>query len=706
MLAPQLLRTRVARRILTVFLLCAILPVATFALLAYHLTAARLQRDARDGLRQGSKTAGMIVMNRLQAIVSELGSSEAGSSYEATALELQDGRLEPQRGTIARVPALSSRQIAHLGTGSPVVLTETVGNTPRIFVILPNRSAPSGYPRRWGIITPEVILGANSTLNPAPDGTELCLLTTDGRPLECPSLEAAAALSAAGEVGDAAPTWQRGDSTFLVARWELFLGAEFGSPSWTVALSMPHSAVLVPLASFRRTFVLGVALAAVLVFVLSHIQLRKRMTPLAELEAGARRLGAGDFTTPMVVRSNDEFEMLAGSFNTMASDLRNQFMTLTALRSVDVAALETRSAIAIANAALRWAPGLLEGNRAAVAFASTAEPGVWTVLSAAPDDSDRREGRASLLPGELLHLEAALDVVHFAAGSPGHGYFGAEHLSPDTPRLVFPLRQNGRIQAALAVARRDDSPFPATIIARGRQLADQLAVGLSNAWLLGELDALSHGSMLALARTIDAASPWTAGHSERVTQGALEIGRRLGLDRLALDRLRRGGLLHDIGKIGVPAAILDKPKSLTAEERKVIESHPVIGAEIIKPIAAFRELRPLVLYHHELLDGSGYPDGLSGDAIPTLVRVLTVADIFDALVSDRPYRAGLTPVRALSILREGAGRKYDERAVQALEEAVRGGWSATAIANPALLHARVAGAILVSERIVSEEVFT
>lgn len=672
MIAPQLLRTRVARRILVLFLACAVLPVASFAVLAYRATASRLQSDARHGLREGSKTAAMIIMERLHALVSELGSSRQ-SSFEAVILERADGGLERQRGVFPELPSLSAAQIGQLAAGEPVVLAGVVRGEPRVFVARPGEASREGYPRSWGMAAPTALVGTDPGMSPAPEGTELCLLDAEGSPLDCRSPEAAQTIRESTEAIDL--TWSREGAVYLLARRALFLGGEFASPSWKIGLSLPQTSVLVPLASFRRTFLLGVLLAAVLVFVLSHVQLRKRVSPLAELEAGVRRLSAGDFSTPVVVKTDDEFESLAGSFNAMSTDLRDQFVTLTALQAIDVVALETRSAMAIANAALRWAPTLLEGARAVVAFPSSSDPDTWTVFSADPNDTRRRVGRVSPSSGELLHLEAAQEVVHVEAGSPGHSYFGAEHLSSGAARLIFPLRQNGRIQGALVVAGRDASPFPAPAIARGRQLANQLAVGLSNAWLLDELDALSHGSLLALARTIDANSPWTAGHSERVTAGALEIGRRLGLDHLALDQLRRGGLLHDIGKIGVPASILDKAGPLTMEERTIVESHPAIGAEIIKPIAAFRELMPLVRHHHEKLDGTGYPDGISAEAISLPVRVLTVADIFDALVSDRPYRAGMTPQQALDILRQGAGQQFDERAVLALEQAVGEGWS-------------------------------
>lgn len=706
MRGPQLLRTRLARRILALFLVCAVLPVATFAIIAYRLTADRLQSDARDALRQDSKTAGMIIMNRLHVLTSELASQGARSSYEAITLEWADGRLDRETGALPRVPALTKVQTTRLSSGEPVLVVDTARGTPWIFLALPGADGPSGSSTRWGMISPAKIVGDEPGTSPAPDGTELCVLDERGRPLYCPGSAAPLAFAAQGPAPEGPLTWERGDSTFLMARWSLFLAGEYAAPSWTVALSVPQSSVLVPLGSFRRTFLLGVALATVLVFVFSHVQLRKRMTPLAELEAGVQRLSAGNFTTPVLVRSDDEFEMLATSFNGMATDLRDQFMTLKALSAVDVAALETRSAAAIASAALGCAPGLLEGSRAVVAFGRTGEPGTWTVLSAGIDGEQPREGRARPGAGEILHLEAATDVLHFEPDAPGHSYFGAEHLPQTARRVVFPLRENGRIRAALVVSR-EGPPFSPAALARGKQLADQLAVGLSNVSLLDELDALSQGAMLAFARTIDAASPWTAGHSERVTQGALEIARRLGFDRPALDRLRRGGLLHDIGKIGVPASILDKPGRLTPEERKIIETHPVIGAEILKPITAFDDLQSLVLYHHELLDGTGYPDGLVGEAIPPLVRVLTVADIFDALVSDRPYRAGLEPRVALAILQEGAGIKYDARAVQCLAEAVQEGWSAAAMVAPATDRARTnAPAVTATLAALREEVFS
>jgi putative nucleotidyltransferase with HDIG domain len=192
----------------------------------------------------------------------------------------------------------------------------------------------------------------------------------------------------------------------------------------------------------------------------------------------------------------------------------------------------------------------------------------------------------------------------------------------------------------------------------------------SNAKLIGELERVNWETLHAFARAVDANSPWTAGHSERVTETALEIGRRLGLPEDELFVIHRGGLLHDVGKIGVPAHVLDKPGALTAEEEQLMRSHVSIGARILQPISAYAREIPLVLYHHERYDGNGYPEGLAGERIPFHARILAVADVFDALRSDRPYRAGWELERVLSYIREGSGTLFDPQVVAAFLEIV------------------------------------
>ncbi|MBF8259593.1 MAG: hypothetical protein HW377_1967 [Actinobacteria bacterium] len=183
--------------------------------------------------------------------------------------------------------------------------------------------------------------------------------------------------------------------------------------------------------------------------------------------------------------------------------------------------------------------------------------------------------------------------------------------------------------------------------------------------LIEELVQNDLGTLTALARTVDTNSPWTAGHSERVTNLAIDLGLELGLPPGEIDLLKRGGLLHDIGKVGVPSSILDKPGKLTEEEFAVIKEHPSKGVMILRPIPNLQKVLPIVSQHHERFDGKGYPNGLSGESISLHARILSVADVVDALISDRPYRSGWSREKVLVHARENAGRHFDPVVVEA-----------------------------------------
>src|SRR2546430_17684129 len=158
--------------------------------------------------------------------------------------------------------------------------------------------------------------------------------------------------------------------------------------------------------------------------------------------------------------------------------------------------------------------------------------------------------------------------------------------------------------------------------------------------LKGVYDSLDSAEQVifALAAAVEAKDPYTEAHTQRVADAARRIGRRMGLPECDLDSLYRGGLIHDIGKIGVPDAILLKPGPLDSEETMAMHPHPIIGENIVAPLRSGAGLLPIIRHHHEHFDGSGYPDRLAGARIPRLARIVAVSDAFDALVHDRPYR--------------------------------------------------------------------
>jgi HAMP domain-containing protein len=174
-----------------------------------------------------------------------------------------------------------------------------------------------------------------------------------------------------------------------------------------------------------------------------------------------------------------------------------------------------------------------------------------------------------------------------------------------------------------------------------------------------EREELLLGTMLALSRSIDAKSHWTAGHSERVTGYAERLAKALNLDEKTRKEIRIAAVLHDIGKIAVPGQILDKNGYLSAEEYGLVKAHPQTGADIIADIPAYDEVRPAILHHHEHWDGNGYPSGLKGEAIPFLARILTIADVYDALSEDRPYRKGLGKEEIRAYFEGEKGKIFD-----------------------------------------------
>jgi len=171
--------------------------------------------------------------------------------------------------------------------------------------------------------------------------------------------------------------------------------------------------------------------------------------------------------------------------------------------------------------------------------------------------------------------------------------------------------------------------------------------------------------LFSLARSIEAKDPYTEGHCTRLSQYSVELANALGLPEEECVALRRAGIVHDIGKVAVPEHILLKPGPLTAEEREIIEQHPAAGERICQPLRSFGLVLPVIRHHHEKLDGSGYPDGLKGDAIPMTARIMTTVDVYDALTTDRPYRSAHSPEKAFAIMQEEVNKGWwDGRLVE------------------------------------------
>jgi HD-GYP domain-containing protein (c-di-GMP phosphodiesterase class II) len=199
-------------------------------------------------------------------------------------------------------------------------------------------------------------------------------------------------------------------------------------------------------------------------------------------------------------------------------------------------------------------------------------------------------------------------------------------------------------------------------------LAEQLAMVIANTDLYKDLEQFVINMVKSLVFAIEAKDVYTRGHSERVSKYSMWIGERLGLEEKEYDKLKWSSILHDIGKIGIPESILNKPGRLTDDEFDIIKGHPKKGGEILLPVEQLSESIPGIIHHHERYDGNGYPAGLKGEEIPLTARIISVADTFDAISSSRAYRDAKSEEKAMSIIEEVAGTQLDAGLVAIFKE--------------------------------------
>jgi HD-GYP domain-containing protein (c-di-GMP phosphodiesterase class II) len=228
---------------------------------------------------------------------------------------------------------------------------------------------------------------------------------------------------------------------------------------------------------------------------------------------------------------------------------------------------------------------------------------------------------------------------------------------------IAPLALDGGRVGCIAVASPSDDGFSERQLHLLAGVAHQAKLALTNAASFQSLETTFLETVEALANALEANDEYTSSHARWITDFALKVGKGLGLDGRQLKRLELGALFHDIGKIGIPEAVLSKPGPLTESERRLIEKHPELGERIIAPIDRLQEVRPIVRHCHERYDGTGYPDRVGGEDIPLESRIIFVCDAYHAMTTDRPYRKRLAAGEALRRLEDGAGTQFDPRVV-------------------------------------------
>jgi putative nucleotidyltransferase with HDIG domain len=240
--------------------------------------------------------------------------------------------------------------------------------------------------------------------------------------------------------------------------------------------------------------------------------------------------------------------------------------------------------------------------------------------------------------------------------------------------LVTPMRwEPDGFAAFVVVAETPASTFSERDVALAGGIADVTSLALGNAQRFAELERAYVSTVEALANAVEAKDEYTSDHCRALAEMSLAVGKHLGLEGDRLKALELGALFHDIGKIGVPSDIIRKPGPLTAAERREMNRHPEIGAQILEPVPFLAPIRPIVEASHERWDGNGYPQGLKGEDIPLEARIVFVCDAFHAMTTDRPYRAALPQTEAIRRLKLSSGTQFDPRVVETFVRLHRAG---------------------------------
>jgi putative nucleotidyltransferase with HDIG domain len=688
-------RSKVAYRIFILFIICALIPIIALAIVSFSQVTQQLDEQSRVRLRHVTKTIGMGIYERLlnaegqmKLVASNmaLGPGAANGALSQDLIENQTERFKgltliaetgkqvPIFGVLQHTPALTAKEKEFVSSGQTLLTSQlNPGSPAHIFMILAFNPKKKEQGFLWGEINP-VYLWDTDEKKALPPMTEFCILDQSRNVLyhsaefaESIPQRVAAALNRSG-LGQFDAEHEGQD--YLVGYWSIFLQPKFLIPRWTVALTQLKSDALAPVANFKKVFPFVIFLSLLVVLLLSILQIRRSLIPLEKLQEGTRQIAQRDFDSRVTIKSGDEFEDLAASFNAMASQLGMQFKTLTTMGEIDRQILSTLETKKIVTNLLGRMPEVLPCDCIAV-----------TLVGSDDQNSGETYFRETKL-GSNIQMETTQVTAKFLERLKIHEesfLITDEGITEDfsflakigiKSCLVLPIFRQGRLAAVILLGYPARPEFVMDDLVRARQVANQIAVALSNANLINELHQLNLGTLTALARAIDAKSPWTAGHSERVTKLAMKIGQALGFGSKELELLNRGALLHDTGKVGIPAAILDKPGKLTDEEMELMKRHSQIGARILEPIISYSDTIPMVLQHHEKYDGTGYPYGISGEAINLNARILAIADVFDAITSVRPYRSAMDLKTAVNLIKGNAGSHFDPKVVEAFLQVV------------------------------------
>jgi putative nucleotidyltransferase with HDIG domain len=696
----SIFKSRVATRIFLLFLLCAMLPIAILSYVSYTQVSSQLREQSVDRLQSLAKTHGLSIFERFTFLETDLGLLEYNSqgwldgNYKVKLNDAYIDRINKHFTGVAIVNETKDVSILigemnSLPEGLQVSMTRADSSKSLVFfssgeddiarVFLVKRiSRPDGAPGLLVGAVNTVYLWGIGYENILPAMTNACIMDQT-RTVLFSSFPVPDQLSHqihfdTSSVEARSLEYSSDSQEYFVGYWPMFLNSMFEGPNLIVVLRTVQSEVFAPLSHFKVLFPLVVLLAFWIVLLLSAVSIRRSMVPLERLKDGAIRLAQRDFNVRVTVSSGDEFEDFAAVFNDSAAHLGRQFNAMEVMSEIDESILSSLDTREIINTALKRMNAFFACDAISLSIIKSRQPNIFhtfSYLSHRADDIIEEFVTVSSDDKKKLMAQSDVFQVEVKNGTPS--------FLPDAARrevkhlFVLPLFLNSDLTGLISLGHIQTHPYTSDDLSYAKRLSSQISTALSNASLVEELEYLNWGTLEALARTVDAKSKWTAGHSERVMDLSVKIARVMGCNDKQVNDLHRAAYLHDIGKIGIPHSILDKPDKLTEEEYEVIKEHPAIGAKILEPIEAYEDAIPVVMQHHERFDGKGYPMGLSGENITLGARILSVADVYDALISSRPYRLGWVKEKVIQLITDESGKQFDPKVVEAFFSAVS--WS-------------------------------
>ena len=446
-------------------------------------------------------------------------------------------------------------------------------------------------------------------------------------------------------------------------------------PLLVASMSVAFLTVLA-FASIRSIELIALAsvMAAIALTLLGAVLAQRVSDPLAALSASARMVADGDFTARVEVDGAREVVELGDAFNAMTASLREQTESLTR-KMLELATLYEMSRAlgstldldvlldSVLDSALRIFD--VDSGYVVLRDRDTGRLELRTWRGGEEPRAAEHQARSSMSDWVVRQGRPLI----FNPPADGAVEQQVDAVTGAVAALCVPLISKEGVIGAVAVGTHDrEHRFSADDVRLLATIANHVTIAVGNIELFSSLQEAYLATVRSLAAAVDAKDPYTRGHSDRVASYARAIAERLGLSHEQCTALEMAAYLHDIGKIGIGEEILRKPGALSDEEMAVMRHHPLIGASILRPVALPWPIAPVVRHHHERFDGTGYPAGLSGEEIPMLARILTVADAYEAMTSDRPYRARRATHEAIEELRRCASLQFDPRAVEALIE--------------------------------------